>query len=340
MKKRSISLAILLALALTLPALAVAQTEPAAPGELQPVNAAVSHAPEAWEEETVVPTPTPIVDIPVDESTYTEAPSGAIVAPRLSDGQPGRGNVEDLYDYFEKKGYPGHLSYVFQAGGELRDETVYSYWLVGMVDATEEDKAAILDLAAPTCLITFENAMFTHEEKVRAFEAIQALNDPNITHLVFGANTDTVWVGVPEALTKQYAQYLIRDLGLGAVVSVTDEHSFAYALTESAATPGGVAEKPFDIGALTTGGGDAVVPAMPGGIRDHSPLSPWPFLLAGLTVLALLLTARSLLLPALAGGGTWGRSRLTRGQVERAVSESTAEPREELFPSILKKLEE
>ena len=338
MKKRSLSLAILLALALTLPALAAAQTEPAAPGGLRPANAAVSHAPTAWEEEAVVPTP--IVDIPVDENSYAETPSGAVGTPRLSDGQPGRGNVEELYEYFEETGYPGHLSYVFEAGGELRDETVYSYWLVGMVDATQEQKAAILDLAAPTCLITFENAMFTHEEKVRAFEAIQALDDPNITHLVFGANTDTVWVGVPEELAKQYAKYLIGDLGLGAVVSVTDERSFAYLLTESAAVPGGVVEEYFDTGALTTGVGNTVVPAVPGGLQDGSPLSPWPFLLAGLAALALLLTARSLLLPALAGGGTWGRSRLTRGQVERAVSQAAAEPREDLFPSILKKLEE
>ena len=338
MKKRSLCLAILLALTLTLPALAAAQTEPAAPGELRSPNAAVSHAPAAWEEETVVPTP--IVDVPVDESTYTESPSGAVGTPRLNDGQPGQGDVEDLYEYFEENGYPSCLSYVFKAGGELRGETVYSYWLVGMVDATQEQKAAILDLAAPTCLITFENAMFTHEEKVRAFEAIQALNDPNITYLVFGANTDTVWVGVPEELAKQYAKYLIRDLGLGAVVSVTDERSFAYLLTESAATPGGVVAKYFETGALTTGGGNAVVPALPGGTQNSSALSPWPFLLTGLAALALLLTARSLLLPALAGGGIWGRRRLTRGQVERAVSSASAEPREDLFPTILKKLEE
>ena len=337
MKKRSLSLAILLALALTLPALAVAQTEPAAPGGLRPANAAVSHAPTAWEEEAVVPTP--IVDIPVDENSYAETPSGAVGTPRLSDGQPGRGNVEELYEYFEETGYPGHLSYVFEAGGELRDETVYSYWLVGMVDATQEQKAAILDLAAPTCLVTFENAMFTHEEKVRAFEAIQALDDPNITHLVFGANTDTVWVGVPEELAKQYARYLIRDLGLGAVVSVTDEHSFAYLLTESAAVPGGVVDR-LETGTLTTGGGSTVVPTVPDELQSDSTPSPWLFLTAGLAALALLLTARSLLLPALSGGGTWGRSHLTRVQVERAVSEDSAEPREDLFPSILKKLEE
>lgn len=326
MKKRIFCLAALTALSLTIPALAVVENLPAVKSE----NAAVSHAPEA--------APQPIVDVPVDESTYTEEPVTVHIPPKR---QPGRGDVEDLEAYFEENGYPEHLSFVFEEGSELgEDGTIYTYWLVGIVDITEEQEQAILDLAAPTCLVTFENALFNHEEKVRAFEAIQALEDPNITHLVFGKNTDTVWVGVPEEMAKDYAEYLIRDLGLGAVVSVTDENSFAYLLTESAVPGQGTLntvttpEGNYDTGVQTTG-------VVPGGEQTSFPLPFWPVFLIGLAALAFLLTARTFLLPApAAGGGTLARHAVSRKQAEQAVREATAQPRDDLFPSILRKLDE
>ena len=327
MKKRIFCLAALTALSLTIPALAVVENLPAVKSE----NAAVSHAPEA--------APQPIVDVPVDESTYTEEPVTVHIPPKR---QPGRGDVEDLEAYFEENGYPDHLSFVFEEGGEMREDgTIYTYWLVGIVDITEEQEQAILDLAAPTCLVTFENALFNHEEKVRAYDTIAALEDPNITHLVFGKNTGTVWVGVPEEMAKDYAEYLIRDLDLGAVVSVTDENSFAYLLTESAVPGQGTLntvttpEGNYDTGVQTTG-------VVPGGEQTSFPLPFWPVFLIDLAALAFLLTARTFLLPALALAGEESRPRqgLTRKQAEQAVREATAQPRGDLFPSILRKLDE
>lgn len=326
MKKRIFCLAALTALSLTIPALAAVENLPA----VKPENAAVSHAPEA--------APQPVVDVPVDESTYTEEPVTVHIPPKR---QPGRGDVEDLEAYFEENGYPDHLSFVFEEGGEMgEDGTIYTYWLVGIVDITEEQEQAILDLAAPTCLVTFENALFNHEEKVRAYDTIAALEDPNITHLVFGKNTDTVWVGVPEEMAKDYAEYLIRDLGLGAVVSVTDENSFAYLLTESAVSGQGTLntvttpEGNYDTGVQTTG-------VVPGGEQTSFPLPFWPVFLIGLAALAFLLTARTFLLPVpAAGGGTLARHAVSRKQAEQAVREATAQPRDDLFPSILRKLDE
>ena len=329
MKKRIFCLAALAALSLTIPALAAVENLPA----VKPENAAVSHAPEA--------APQPVVDVPVDESTYTEEPVTVHIPPKR---QSGRGDVEDLEAYFEENGYPDHLSFVFEEGGELREDgTIYTYWLVGIVDLTEEQEQAILDLAAPTCLVTFENALFNHEEKVLAYDTIAALEDPNITNLIFGKNTDTVWVGVPEEMAKDYAEYLIRDLDLGAVVSVTDENSFSYLLTESAVpgqgtlntVPTVAGEIGYDIGVLTTG-------VVPDAAQAENAPPLWPVLILGLAALAFVLTARTFLLPALglAGGGTLARHTVSRKQVEQAVKENTAHPRQELYASILEKLDE
>ncbi len=330
MKKRIFCLAALTALSLTIPALAAVENLPAVKSE----NAAVSHAPEA--------AALPVVDVPVDESTYTEEPVTVHIPPKR---QPGRGDVEDLEAYFEENGYPEHLSFVFEAGGELgEDGTIYTYWLVGIVDITEEQEQAILDLAAPTCLVTFENALFSHEEKVRAYDTIAALEDPNITHLVFGKNTDTVWVGVPGELAKDYAEYLIRDLGLGAVVSVTDENSFAYLLTESAVPGQGTLNTVPTLGGKTgydMGGGSLTIGAVPDTAYAETALPLWPVLIIGLAALAFLLTARTFLLPVpAAGGGTLARHTVSRKQAEQAVREATAQPRDDLFPSILRKLDE
>jgi len=344
MKKILCCLLLCLTAILPFSALAAPEDRPIPDKGTPPSHAAVSFAPGFSSDIQPIPTPAPTLspetDLPAEEPYPT--PSSVLPDPNppLGSGQSGRGSVENLKEFFEEKGYPEHLSFVFKAGGELRNGTVYEYWQIGMVDATEVQKQAILELAAPTCLITFENALFSHAEKVHAYDAISALNDPNIIHLVFGTNTDTVWVGVAEEKTKEYAEYLIRDLGLGAVVSVTDEHSFAYLLGNGEViTPGG--SEIGTTGLVPPSPVPMPIPAPAVGLvpEEAPPSSPsvWPFLIFGLFLLALLLTLRSRLIPLFALPG--GKTLPSAAQTEQAVADSLLSPPENLYRSILKQLE-
>lgn len=205
--------------------------------------AAASTAPDSPEG-----TPAPVADVPVDESTYREETPAPYQPPvRL----PGQGEIGDILSYWEENGYPDHVSYACEVGGEvMEDGMVYSYWEIGLVDAGETRRQEILDLVSPDCLVNFQNCLFTHTEKQAAYDKLTELaaGDPNILEVIFIRNGDTVWVSVPEDAVKEYAEYLIRDLGLGAVVSVTGQHSIATfegGLETGADTPIGL---PFSAG--------------------------------------------------------------------------------------------
>lgn len=233
--------------------------------DLEAAQAAESAAPDSTES-----TPAPVVDVPVDESTYREEePTPYTPVQRF----PGRGEIDDILSYWEENGYPADVSYACETGGEvMEDGTMYDYWEIGLVDADEARRQEILDLVSPDCLVEFQNCLFTHAEKQAAYDKLTELaaGDPNILEVIFIRNGDTVWVSVPEDVVKEYAEYLIRDLCLGAVVSVTDQHSIATfedGLETGIGTPGGM-----DTGGLaqTT---PQIAPAI-GGNVDSAPIVP------------------------------------------------------------------
>ena len=220
----------------------------------------------------VVDTPMEPVDASEEESTY-RAESPAPYTP--SRRQPGRGEIDDIYAYWEKNGYPDYVSYAFESGGEWSDGAVYSHWEIGLADADETQKQAILDLVSPNCLVEFKNCLFTHAQKQTAYDTLTELaeTDKNILEVIFIRNDDTVWVAVPEELTKEYAKYLIHDLGLGAVVSVTDEDSLN-AVTTDSFLDGAIAAS-GDPGIAAPGGAAGIVPEGRAGAPQHSTWS-WP----------------------------------------------------------------
>lgn len=74
-----------------------------------------------------------------------------------------------------------HLNYISYAGGEiLDDDTIISYWEIGVIDADEAIKQEILDLLAPTCFVTFTDCTYSYAQRIAAFDGITALNDPNM----------------------------------------------------------------------------------------------------------------------------------------------------------------
>lgn len=306
--------------------------------------AAASTAPEGPES-----TPAPVEDAPVDESTYREEePAPYTPVQRF----PGRGEIDDILSCWEETGYPADVSYACEVGGEvMEDGTVCSYWEIGLVGADETRRQEILDLVSPDCLVTFQNCLFTHAEKQAAYDKLTELaaDDPNILEVIFIRNGDTVWVSVPEEKAKEYAGYLIRDLGLGAVVSVTDQHSIASfegGLDIGIATPGG---RPFGTGndsALVQTVPQATFPAtgtlVPGSPAAQASPVFWTclalavFAACGLSVFAL--RRRSARLAATAHGEihTAGVP-LTRARTEQLVRDSAETPPEGTFQTVVER---
>lgn len=252
-------------------------------------------------------------------------------APRL----PGQGEIDDICAYWEKNGYPDYVSYAFESGGGWTDGAVYSHWEIGLVNADETQKQAVLDLVSPSCLVEFKNCLFTHAQKQTAYDALIQLakTDRNISEVIFIRNDDSVWVAVPEELTKEYAEYLIRDLGLGAVVMVTDEDSLN-AVTTNDLLDGAVAAE-----------GEPGIP-VPGGIvpevRAGAPLY-WIYLV--LAVAACTLTGfalhRYFAPAAVAENGTVRvtNAPLSRRQTEQAVRESVQVPNASVYRAVLERIE-
>ena len=113
-------------------------------------------------------TPTPVEDVPVDESTYHEEEPAPYTPVQRT---PGRGEITDILSYWEENGYPADVSYAFEAGGEvMEDGTVCAWWEIGLVDAGEEQRQEVLDLVSPAGLVTFYPCSYTHAQKVDAFE--------------------------------------------------------------------------------------------------------------------------------------------------------------------------
>lgn len=276
-------------------------------------------------------------DAPVDESTYREEPSAPYTPPQRL---PGQGEITDILQYWEDNGYPDYVSYAFEAGGEMTDDgTIYSYWEIGLVDAGEAQKQKILELVHPTCLVEFKGALFTHAQKLAAYHKLMELaeTDSNILQVIFIRNDDSVWVAVPEAQAKEYAKYLIRDCGLGAVVSVTDEDSLNAVTTDSFLDGAIAAEgKP---GIVAPGGAAAIVPEA----RAGAPLS-WIYLVLAVTA-ACTLTGfalhRSFAPAAVTENGTIRitNAPLSRRRTEQAVREDMQVPNASVYRAVLERIE-
>lgn len=283
--------------------------------------------------ETALPAPQECPDVPVDEGLYQEEPPSRDTAPSLSGGIPGRGEVGDIYQYWEENGYPDYVSYAYAAGGEVRDGVSCTYWEIGLVDAGEEQRQEVLDLVSPAGLVTFYPCSYTHAQKVDAFEQVSAMaqEDENIRQVVFGRNTETVWVGVPDGMEKEYAHYLIRECGFGALVSVTDVGSLN-ALVELNTRPGGGLDGMIDP-VITIGGSPK---------QGAAPFL-WPFAIAAAAVTggALLLLRGRMLLRRTADGHTVsGPSPVSRKRVVQVIRDNPLHPSVQTRYAILRRLEQ
>lgn len=179
----------------------------------------------AAEETEVINAPAPVENgvIPDFEDTESAPDTQSGLHARMSEGEPGRGETEDLYKYWEIYGYPEYVSFAFETGGEmLEDGTGVSWWDIGVVNAGEKEHKEILDLASPQCRITFVSCAYSYSERKAVMDEITALNDKNIGKVMMIYNTEKVCVvmagGTSDKMVKRYAEKFAGEYG--AIVDV------------------------------------------------------------------------------------------------------------------------
>lgn len=294
----------------------------------------------------------------------------------LSAGERGRGTVEDLEGYWLENGYPEYVSFAYEAGGEvLEDGTVEHWWEVGVVDAGGDEREEILSLAAPGCVLTFQECHYPYAERAAVYEEILEKYGDAVT-VVMGRNTEWIHIAAPgnaegEApiLQQIAAEY-------GSVINIP-EGGFMGNYEEGANDgAAGLVEEKNSItsefsGSLKEGLQDGIKENMPG---NALPALPGPAGQAGIQEPGSsrdIAAGKSRLpvwvMPAacavLAGGilfllswrlhrravrmGVGGKAleaekpalRLGRREIEAAVGSSKAEPGAQVFSSMVKKLE-
>ena len=135
----------------------------------------------------------------------------------LSDGRSGTGVLTNPERYWNENGYPPDVSFAFEAGGELRTlpdgtQRVYTYFEIGLVNATETRKAEIAALFAPECLLTFVPARYTHAQRQTLLQQITARGDEGLVSAMLVRNTDWVHVVVRDEAFETLAP-LYQQLG-------------------------------------------------------------------------------------------------------------------------------
>jgi len=270
--------------------------------------------------------------------------------PDLSDGIPGQGTLENPEEYWEENGYPDNISFAFEGGSMLEDGVNYAFWIIGIVNANETDKQVIIDLLAPTCLITFEDSLYSYNERKIAYDGILALEDENIIAVILLSNMDKVLVIVEEEDIKHYDELLTAQFG--GMVWVSEDIRFI-ALDGSGwndilppvSTPEEIAP-----GAVTP---DLVEPLLPiGGIEVTSPGNEAnPFFWVTLVIIlllcgvaALFIIRRYALSPAMQttnGDIVSGTAPVKMGkkQIQTAIKDSTKTPSDNVYTSLMERID-
>lgn len=201
MKKISVMLAAFLALTAALPAHAETVGEP---------QSAVSYAEEISERDPIAlpePNATTYTSESSDDSTIPD-PDTPMIFQR---GEQGRGDIADIISYWEENGYPDILSYIAETRSEMIDGVVYTSYDVGLVPATEENRNAILDIAAENNLFRFTASSVPMWERELHFEKLCYMaaqeKDLGFLEVRFYKNSDLIEVVVSGSEKTYYERF-------------------------------------------------------------------------------------------------------------------------------------
>jgi len=236
---------------------------------------------------------------------------------RLSDGETGRGTIDTPDKYWATNGYPDNISFAYEAGGEmLENGTSVAYWEIGIVNADEASKNEILDLLSPNCLITFRDCTYSYKQREAAFNEIYASRDAIVRDVQMLLNSEVVFVEIADGYEKEYARKYVEQYG--AFVVVTND----IAAADDAIAAGG----------LDKGG--------------NNPFDFWffpicLFLLVGMVTV--IFFNRNRFIPVMQtnnGNVITGSTPISRKQTVSAIKNSAITPSNDVFNSIVKRVDD
>ena len=239
--------------------------------------------------------------------------------PRLADGKAGNGTIDAPDKYWAMNGYPDNISFAYEAGGEMLDDgTSLTYWEIGIINADEASRQAILDLLSPNCRITFRECQYSYNQREAAYNEIYASRNDIVLDVVMVRNSQNVFVAIADGYEKEYARKYIEQYG--AFVGVTNDIA-----TADDAIAG--------LGGLDVGG------------NAKSGFYLWIWSLGAIFLIgmaAILFANRSRLVPAMHtanGNIVTGNAPVSRKQTIATIKNSAITPSDDVFKSIMEKVD-
>lgn len=237
----------------------------------------------------------------------------------------GTGTVEDIDKYWAQNGYPEDVGFAYEAGGELlEDDTVVTWWEIGLVDGGEQRRQEILSLISPNCRVTFLDCEYSYSRREAVLREIQELEDGNIQSAILILNTDRILVVVEPGHLEEYKKLFGERYG--NLVQVQDRVAGVEDMTigETGVAPG-----------LYSDGGEAQGPSLWGWTAAAAAVA-----VLGSAALLLAFRRRVPVRQTTAGDIEEVGALPTRREVEQAVRESTADPEDGLLEKLKRELEE
>ncbi len=245
-------------------------------------------------------------------------------------GEQGCGDVKNLEYHFHENGWPEYLSYIAAYDkGIAEDGTLVLMYRAGLTELSDENKAELLALADSSCYIVFEQASYSYEQRLSVYETLRS-ELPDV-YVSLGYDSEEIVIHAPADRLDGITEYLGGRYG--ELVFIADSDGVLY---DGNGVPTGEKITPFETGVGDTGGiitgGDTQILTEP----DHTV----PMITAAAAVLLLAAGAAVLMhhsrIRVHADGTAAATARLTRSDVLRKISESTATPSPELRERILK----
>ncbi len=161
--------------------------------------------------------------------------------------EQGRGDITDIISYWEENGYPEILSFISETRSEMIDGMIYTSYDVGLVPATAENCAAILDIAADNNLFRFTASSVPMWERKLYFAKLCYLavqeTDIGFLEVRFYKNSDMIEVIVSGSEKAYYERFGNQ---FGGVALFVNERNAVTGIDSTGFVPGDSENKIVD----------------------------------------------------------------------------------------------
>lgn len=162
-----------------------------------------------------------------DGMIASELPDRYAVPISTDKGIQGSGSVDFLDKHWAQNGIPDYVSYIYMTGGENISEDVSYYWYdVGIVNAGDVEKEAILSTASPSCFINFVECSASYSQRNDIYKEIAAMEDSKIQSIQLSLNTEQIFIYVFDSAVSDYEKILTEKYG--DIIKVIPQSDAAY----------------------------------------------------------------------------------------------------------------